>query len=925
MSKEKRLFLLDSYALIFRSYYAFINNPMRNAKGMNTSTVFGFTLTLDELLRKEDPTHIMAAFDASGPTFRHEMYEPYKANRDATPEDIKEAVPWIKDLLKAFNIPVLEKLGYEADDIIGTIAKSAEKEGYEVFMVTPDKDFAQLVSDKIFMYKPGRSGNPAEVLGVKEIKEKFRIENPDQVIDILALWGDSSDNIPGVPGIGEKTAKKLIESYGSLEGIYNNIHLIKGKQKENLINSAEQAKLSKELATIIVEAPVDFDLDLAKRRPIEKDHLNTIFEALNFKNLRTRILGDVDSTNNSATSSQGMLFEQSNETSTLIVEPKNTIDNTNHDYMLVTPESGMKELFEQLMVQEVFCFDTETTGLDVVEDQIVGISFSWESHQAYYLDLSAEIDWKETTREQIRQLFNRQNVRIIGQNLKYDLHMLKNYGIVVKGKLFDTMVAHYLIAPDRKHGLDAMSEEYLSYKKIKTEQLIGKKGSAQLNFRNLDAGKVKDYACEDADITWQLYKILSKEIKENHLEPLAEEIEMPLVRVLMKMEHAGVSLDRKSLATFAEALREELIGIEKEIFSLAGVEFNISSPKQLGEILFNKLKISDGAKKTKSKQYSTSEDVLVNLTEKHEIVQKVLDFRSAKKLLNTYVEALPKLIHKKTNRIHTSFNQTLVATGRLSSNNPNLQNIPIREERGREIRRAFTSSDADHRFLSADYSQIELRLMAHLSEDNHMINAFRNNEDIHTATASKVYGVGMDEVSREMRSKAKTANFGIIYGISAFGLAQRMRIPKSEAKELIDGYFNTYPGVRKYMDHCISQAREKGFTETMFGRKRNLPDIMSRNNNIRGNAKRNAINTPIQGAAADIIKIAMVKIYNALNEKNFATEMIIQVHDELNLNVPVTELEEVRQIVRNSMENAVELSVPLVVEMNDGDNWLEAH
>lgn len=925
MSKEKRLFLLDSYALIFRSYYAFLKNPMRNAKGMNTSTVFGFTLTLDELLRKEDPTHIMAAFDASGPTFRHEMYEPYKANRDATPEDIKEAVPWIKDLLKAFNIPVLEKLGYEADDIIGTIAKSAEKEGYEVFMVTPDKDFAQLVSEKIFMYKPGRAGKPAEVLGVKEIKEKFRIENPDQVIDILALWGDSSDNIPGVPGIGEKTAKNLIESYGSLEGIYENIHLIKGKQKENLVNSAEQAKLSKELATIIVKAPVEFDLDLAKRKPIEKEHLNTIFDALNFKNLKTRILGDVVPSSASAVNSQGMLFEDSNEANTQIVEPKNTIENTAHDYRLVTPENGMEELFNQLREQEVFCFDTETTGLDVIEDQIVGISFSWESHHAFYLDLSTENDWKESTREQIKQLFSQQEVLVVGQNLKYDLHMLKNYGIEVKGRLFDTMVAHYLIAPDRRHGLDAMAEEYLSYTKIKTEQLIGKKGASQLNFQNLTPEKVKDYACEDADITWQLYKLLSKEITNGNLVQLSEEIEMPLVRVLMEMEHAGVSLDRNSLSVFAASLREELIEIEKEIFSLAGVEFNIGSPKQLGEILFTKLKISDGAKKTKSKQYSTSEDVLVNLIDKHDIVQKVLDFRSAKKLLNTYVEALPKLIHKSTNRIHTSFNQTLVATGRLSSNNPNLQNIPIREERGREIRRAFTTSDASHRFLSADYSQIELRLMAHLSEDKHMISAFRNNEDIHTATASKVYGVEMDAVDREMRSKAKTANFGIIYGISAFGLSQRMRIPRSEAKELIDGYFETYPGVREYMDHCISIAREKGYTETMFGRKRYLPDILSRNNTIRGNAERNAINTPIQGAAADIIKIAMVKIYNALNENKLKTEMIIQVHDELNLNVPVEELKEVRRIVRSAMENAVELSVPLVVEMDDGDNWMEAH
>lgn len=925
MSKPKKLFLLDSYALIFRSYYAFLKNPMRNAQGMNTSTVFGFTLTLDELLRKEDPTHIMAVFDASGPTFRHEMYEPYKANRDATPEDIRESVPWVKELLKAYQIPVIEKLGYEADDIIGTIAKSAEKEGFEVYMVTPDKDFAQLVSEKIYMYKPARSGNVAEILGVEEVREKFRVENPGQVIDILALWGDSSDNIPGAPGIGEKTAKKLIESFGSVDGVYENIDSLKGKQKENLENAQEQVRLSRKLATICVDAPLEYDLELALRKPLEKAALSSIFDALGFKNLRARILGEEEVSNNSAKEQQGSLFGASVQS---VIDEKGSqknIASEAHEYHLVKGEKEVDRLMDTLGKLQKFCFDTETTGLDVIDSKIVGISFAWTAHEAYYIDFSGVEAIPKKILDQLNTLFEDKERLVIGQNLKYDLHMLKNYGIEIKGRLFDTMVAHYLVAPDRKHGLDAMAEDYFGYTKVTTEEMIGKKGAAQQNFRDLDPEKVKDYACEDADITWQLYEVLEKELEEKGLTSLAVDIEMPLVRVLMEMEHAGVSLDRGGLAEFAEDLRNELIGIEKRIFELAGQEFNIGSPKQLGEILFDKLRIVADAKKTRTKQYSTSEDVLINLVDKHEIVKEVLNYRSEKKLLNTYVDALPKLVHPSTGRIHTSFNQTLVATGRLSSNNPNLQNIPIREERGREIRKAFTSSDARHRFLSADYSQIELRLMAHLSKDENMIQAFLDKEDIHTTTASKVYGVDIQDVTREMRSKAKTANFGIIYGISAFGLAQRMRIPRSEARELIDGYFNTYPAVRTFMDECIQKAREKGYVETLFGRRRNLPDIHSRNAMIRGNAERNAINTPIQGTAADIIKIAMVSVFRAFREQGLSAEMIIQVHDELNFNVPVKELKTVKRIVRESMENAVGLSVPLEIDMNDGDNWLEAH
>jgi DNA polymerase I len=925
MADSKKLFLLDSYALIFRSYYAFIRNPMRNAGGMNTSTVFGFTLTLDELLRKENPTHIIAAFDASGPTFRHEMYQPYKANRDATPEEIKESIPWVKELLKAYKIPIFELLGYEADDIIGTVAKIAEKEGFEVYMVTPDKDFAQLVSEKIFMYKPGRAGNPPEILGIPEVREKFMINEPEQVIDILALWGDASDNIPGAPGVGEKTAKKLIESFGSIEGVYENIGSLKGKQKENLENSHEQVKLSKTLARIKVDVPLELNLELAKRLPLEREPIEKIFDELNFKNLKDRILGTREPISNLKTGIQGSLFDSLVENVSGNPSTHDTLENIEHNYTLVETDVDFNKLTEQLHKLAAFCFDTETTGLDIIDAEILGLSFSWKSHEAFYLDLSKDSEGRSKRLETLKAVFEREDLLVVGQNLKYDLHILKNYNINVKGRLFDTMVAHYLVAPDKRHGIDAIAEDYLNYDKIKTEDLIGKRGRNQKSFKDLEPEIVKDYACEDADITWQIYEQLSKELKEKKLESLSQDIEMPLVQVLMEMEHEGVSLDEDALKEFAADLRIELIEKEERIHSLAGLKFNISSPKQLGDVLFDRLKIKPGSKKTKSKQYSTSEDVLVNLVDEHEIVRKVLEYRSTRKLLNTYVEALPKLLHPKTNRLHTSFNQTLVATGRLSSNNPNLQNIPIREERGREIRRAFISSDSEHRFLSADYSQIELRLMAHLSKDENMIQAFLNEEDIHITTASKVYGVDQKDVTREMRSKAKTANFGIIYGISAFGLAQRMRIPRSEASELIDGYFASYPAVREYMDYCISVARENGYVETMSGRRRHLPDIHSRNAMIRGNAERNAINTPIQGTAADIIKMAMVLIYNSFRKNRLKAEMVIQVHDELNFNVPLNELDQVKSIVKSSMENVVELSVPLFIEMKDGNNWLEAH
>lgn len=925
MNSSKKLFLIDSYALIFRSYYAFIKNPMRNSKGMNTSTVFGFTLTLHELLRKEDPTHIIAAFDASAPTFRHEMYKPYKANRDATPEDVRESVPWIKKLLMAYKIPVIEKAGYEADDIIGTIAKNAEKQGFEVYMVTPDKDFAQLVSDKIFMYKPGRSGNPAEILGIPEILEKFQIKDTKQVIDILALWGDSSDNIPGAPGIGEKTAKKLISEFGTVEGIYSNIEKLKGKQKENLLKSKKQVELSRKLAKIIEDVPIEVDYHIAQRVQGDMKAIEQIFDQLEFKNLKSRILGINDDIKDRNKDAQGSLFEEKVEKNIQEAHPIRNITNVAHDYQLLESEEEVRQLVSQLKDQKVFCFDTETTGLDVIESEMVGISFAFRPHQAFYIPVNVKDKRRKEILKLLKELFTQKDLTVVGQNLKYDLHILKNSDLDVKGALFDTMVAHYLVSPDKKHGLDDMAMEYLEYQKISTEELIGGKGQYQKNFRDLDPGRVRDYACEDADITWQLYEKLADQVEQSPFKKLAIEVEMPLVRVLMEMEHHGVKLDTGALSDFAHELRQELTEIEEKIHQLAGVKFNVGSPKQLGEVLFEHMKIIPDAKKTKNKQYSTSEEVLQKISGKHEIVSRVLEFRSAKKLLGTYVEALPRLIHQKTNRIHTSFNQTLVSTGRLSSNNPNLQNIPIREERGRRIRKAFTSSDQDHRFLSADYSQIELRLMAHLSKDRNMIRAFINNEDIHTATASKVYGVKPQEVDREMRTKAKTANFGIIYGISAFGLAQRMHIPRKEAGELIEGYFINYPAVREYMDQCIKYAREKGYVETLFGRRRYLPDILSRNSMIRGNAERNAINTPIQGTAADIIKMAMVDIRNRLLDARLSAEMVIQVHDELNFNVPVAELQETGKIVRHSMEQVVSLSVPLVVEMKDGSNWLEAH
>lgn len=934
---EKKLFLLDAYALIFRAYYAFFSNPMTNSKGVPTSTVFGFTLALEEVLRKEDPTHIAVVFDPPGPTFRHKMFPEYKANREATPEDIKTAVPYIKKLLEGFNITVIEEPGFEADDVIGTLAKQAEKEDFTVYMMTPDKDFAQLVSERIMMYKPGRGGAPAEVLGPHEVREKFLVERSEQVIDILALMGDSADNIPGARGIGEKTAKKLITQYDTVEGIYNHIDELKGKQKENLENSKQQVLLSKELATISLEVPIKQATGDLLRRELNHNELEILFKELEFNNIAKRILGSQGGASAGSATSPGINTQGGpGQQASLFGDPMATgeqdtkgifdsIDTVEHHYRLIDSGEGVQSLAKELSELKSFCFDTETTGLDPIEAELVGIAFSWEAHHAVYIAFGEERSEIKSWLEPLKTIFSNKGIEKIGQNLKYDLHILKNYGIEVKGTLFDTMVAHFILKPEQKHNLNVLAEQYLEYSMVEIESLIGKKGTGQSSFRTVNQEQAKEYAGEDADITWQLSEIFKKKIKDQGFSELSGQIEMPLIPVLMNMEHQGVKLDVKALDLFAVELREDILKEEKDIFSLAGTEFNINSPKQLGEVLFERLKILDKPKKTKTKQYATGEEILNQLKDKHPVIDKILEYRSLRKLLSTYVSALPQLVKPGTGKIHTSFNQALVTTGRLSSVNPNLQNIPIREERGREIRRAFIPEREQNVFFSADYSQIELRIMAHLSGDEQMIRAFVSNEDIHTATAAKIYKVETGEVSKEMRSKAKTANFGIIYGISAFGLSQRMQISRTEARELIDGYFKSYPQVREFMENSIQMAREKGYVETMFGRRRQLPDILSRNSVVRGNAERNAINSPIQGSAADIIKIAMIRIQEAFEREKLHSSLILQVHDELNFDVWPDELERVKEITRHEMENATVLSVPLVVEMGEGSSWLEAH
>ena len=919
---QQNLFLLDAYALIFRAYYAFIRAPRINSKGQNTSAAFGFTNTLLDILNHQQPTHIGVVIDYPGPTFRNEMYSEYKANRDATPEDIKKAVPYIRQILDAMNIPMLEVQGFEADDVIGTIALKMGKMGVPTFMVTPDKDFAQLVNQNVKIYRPKSRGNEIEILGIEEVKENFGVPEPVNVIDILALWGDTADNVPGCPGIGEVKAKEIIGKYHTIDQVYAHIDEFKGKQKENLVNFRQQVEMARKLVTIETEVPVDFTLDTFQRQEPNLDKLREVFDDLEFRTLWERITGQSKPREQV---SQGSLFDMSDETVTKPAGNFKTIVEVPHNYYLADNDMALLSLTAELSVQDSFCFDTETTGLDTFTAELVGLSFSWKAHEAWYVPVPAKRSEAEVIIQRFKNVLEDPRIIKVGQNIKFDALVLKKYGINVSGPLFDTMVAHHLVQPGLKHNMDYLAETYLNYAPVSIETLIGPKGKGQKSMRDVPVEQVKEYAAEDADITWQLKEPLQKELEKEGLVSFFRDVEMPLLSVLLDMEARGVKIDVDELNRYADELRERLVELEKKIIDLAGIEFNINSPKQVGEVLFNRLKIDAKVGKTKSGQYSTNEEVLQKMKDSHPVIALILEQRGLKKLLSTYVEALPQLVLKETGRLHTSYNQAIVVTGRLSSSNPNLQNIPIRDEDGREIRKAFVAEGENCLFLSADYSQVELRLMAHLSEDPHLIEAFKRGEDIHAATAARIYKVDLKEVSSDMRRKAKTANFGIIYGISAFGLADRLNIPRGEAKSLIDGYFDNFPGVKAYMEQCVRLAREKGYVETFFGRKRYLPDINSRNAVVRGVAERNAINAPIQGTAADIIKIAMVAIQQRLKDEGLKSKMILQVHDELNFEVFKPELDKVKALVKEAMESAVKLKVPLVVDMGVGKNWLEAH
>lgn len=921
-----KLFLLDAYALIYRSYYAFIKSPRINSKGQNTSAIFGFVNTLEELLRKEDPSHVAVVFDPPGGTFRHEAYEAYKAHRQETPEDIKNSVPIIKNIIEAYNIKMLEVAGFEADDVIGTIAKMAEKESIDVFMMTPDKDYAQLASEHIFIYKPKFAGSGFDILDANAVINKYDLSSPIQMIDFLGLVGDASDNIPGCPGVGPKTAHQLLKDFGSIENILENTFQLKGALKSRIEENKEQIIFSKFLATIKTDVPIDFNENDFLRKDIDAEKLEAIFEELEFRTLINRVIKKESKNSFNKQPIQATLFSDypTNDTEEIKYSNLQELKDVDHKYYLIDNEEKINELISKICVQEFCSFDTETTGLDPLKSELVGMSFSFAEHEAYYVPISSEYTIAKKTVEKFKCFFENENILKIGQNIKYDILVLKKYDVHVKGKLFDTMIAHYLLNPELRHNMDYLAETYLGYQTIHIEELIGPKGKNQLNMRHINPEKICNYACEDADITLQLYTILEKKIEEQELNRLLYDIELPLIYVLADMEYTGVKLDKSALAEYSKKLTNELISIESEIYKEAKIEFNINSAKQVGEVLFDKLQIVEKPKKTKTGQYVTSEETLQNLKNAHPIVGKILDYRGLKKLLSTYVDALPQLVDPKDGKLHTSYNQTVTSTGRLSSSNPNLQNIPIREDQGKEIRKAFIANDGC-KFLSSDYSQVELRIMAHLSNDSNMIDAFNSGEDIHAATASKIFKVPIELVTSDMRRKAKTANFGIIYGISVFGLAERLNIPRSEAKQLIDGYFETYPQVKEYMDKSIEMAREKGYVETLFGRKRYLPDINSRNATVRGYAERNAINAPIQGSAADIIKVAMNNIFDHLNKAGLQSKMILQVHDELNFNVNENEIEKVKEIVSEEMENAYKLIVCLKADCGIGDNWLEAH
>ncbi|MBL7138401.1 MAG: DNA polymerase I [Bacteroidales bacterium] len=956
---SKKLFLLDAMALIYRAYYALNKNPRINSKGINTSAVLGFANTLFEVIKNEEPTHIGVAFDTMAPTVRHEEFDFYKAHREETPEDIVTSIPLIQRLITGFNIPILAVDGYEADDVIGTLAKQAEQQAFITYMMTSDKDFGQLVTDHILMYKPAKFGNQPEILGVNEICEKFGIERPEQVKDILGLWGDASDNIPGIPGFGEVTARKLIASFGSIENLIFQADSIPNERwKEKVKEFGHQALISKALATIILDVPIAFNEEALKMQPPDTEALKELFSELEFRTFAQRyftwvstkaqghrgtgaqeavgsgqlavgsgqlasgIRHPASGNKQPATSNQqpeaGLFFDQD-------FAPFATIATTPHDYRLADTPELQQELTSSLKKQPSFCFDTETTGLDPNDSELVGISFSWHSHAAWYLPIPANYHEAQQLLSGFKPLFEDPSIGKTGQNLKFDIAILKWYDVTVNGPLFDTMLAHYLLQPDMRHNMDFLAESFLHYTPVSIESLIGKRGSNQLSMRTVDADTIKEYAAEDADITWQLKEVFEPMLTETGTRKLFDEIEIPLIPVLASMEAEGVRIDGKALESYSAELAEEIRKVEEEIYTDAGIEFNISSPKQLGEVLFDRLVIVDKPKKTKTKQYSTSEDVLSRLVNKHPIISKILEYRSLTKLKSTYVDVLPTLVNPRDGRIHTSYNQAVAATGRLSSNNPNLQNIPIRTERGREIRKAFVPRNDQYTLLSADYSQIELRIIAHLSQDQSMMEDFREGKDIHAATAAKIYGVQIDQVNREMRRKAKAVNFGIAYGMSAFGLAERLNLPRQEAADIIRQYFTEYPGIRRYMDKTIKFAREHGFVETMMHRRRYLRDINSGNANVRGFAERNAINAPIQGTAADMIKIAMIHIFREFEQRKFKSRMILQVHDELVFDTLFDEVEAVNKILQDKMPSAIPLDVPVVIDMSTGKNWLEAH
>jgi len=927
---EKKLFLLDAYALIFRAYYAFIRTPRINSKGLNTGAMFGFTNTLLDILNNEKPSHIAVVFDAPEQTLREIDYEAYKANRSETPEDIKLAVPYIKKIVEAFNIPMLIAPGYEADDIIGTLVKKAEEKGFHTYMMTPDKDYGQLVSDKSFIYKPGYQGGKAEILGEAEVCAKFNIQNVSQVIDLLGMMGDAVDNIPGLPGIGEKTASKLLAEFGSLEGLLANTDKLKGKQKENVENFKEQGILSKKLATIMLDAPTPFDEEALKVSEINKDAIREVFEELEFRQLIKRVLNEepvatASANPSSSSSSVPDLFSSAGEEVEIPSTPKNTIDDVPHEYFMATSEQELQSLILELQRATIFSFDTETSDLEPHSAYLVGLSFSTAAHTGWYVPISSNFEEAQKQLEIFKEIFADSSKTLVAQNYKFDFKMMKKYGMKIQNKIFDTMLAHYVINADGKHGMDALSEKYLNYKPVSIEALIGPKGKNQNSMAHLPAESIKDYAAEDADVTLQLAEIFMPELETQGTTSVLENIEIPLVEVLANMEWEGIRIDKDFLNAYSVELGKELEIIEEKITELAGEKFNLDSPKQLGVILFEKLKITTEMKKTKTGQYSTGEDVLLRYLHNHEIVPLILDYRELRKLKSTYIDTLPNMINPITGRVHTNFMQAVAATGRLSSNQPNLQNIPIRTSRGKEIRKAFVARDENHVLVSADYSQVELRIIAALSGDKNMIEAFQQGEDIHKATASKVFNVPLEEVTKDMRSKAKAVNFGIIYGQGPFGLAQQLGISRTEAKNIIEAYYTQFAALKAYQHKAVEDCRSKGFVETVLGRRRFLPDINASNAISRSFAERNAVNAPIQGSAADVIKVAMVKIQNALKLANLKTKMVLQVHDELLFDTPKEEIDQVFKLVKHEMENAVKLVVPLEVEIQSGNNWLEAH